>query len=120
MQATLGGMVRCSFGAMPTPYQILPLNMVFATTFSGNINDKGPFVNIPPCGMCLTPTNPLVAANFGAPAPCVVPITSPWILGAISTWIGNAPAINNNAINMCAYTGILKFELPGQFSVFVN
>jgi len=114
--------MMCSFGAapstlMPTPKPIMTSNMVAA-----NIMDHMPMVNIPPFGMCMCPANPMVAAATTAamgvltPQPCIPMTMSPWVIGAPTVMLANAPALNNSSTLMCTWGGVITFVNPGQMT----
>jgi len=119
-QCSAGGLLQCSFGACPTALNVLPTNLVFATTPAANILDNKPIVNIPTFGMCTSPANPLVIAAMGAPAPCLPVIVAPWFIGVPNVLIGNMPALNDQSKSMCMYGGMISVNFPGQFFVDVG
>ena len=113
--------IKCTFGVAPGVLNVLPVNRVLTSNMpAANIMDHKPFLNIPPFGMCLTLSNPAVAAATSAalgvftPAPCV-PVTSfPWVPGAIQTHIANFPALNNTCTANCMWGGVITVLNPGQ------
>jgi hypothetical protein len=113
-QCSSGGLLKCSFGIAPVPLNVLPINLVFAGSPAANIMDNKPFVNIPPFDMCSSPANPLVIANFGAPAPCIPNIVAPWFIGASTAFIGNMPILNDKSKCMCLYGGVIGINFAGQ------
>lgn len=117
-QCVAGGLLKCSFGIAPAPFNVLPINLVFAGTPAANIMDSKPFLNVPTFGMCTSPANPMVAAAFGAPMPCVPALAAPWFVGAVTVLIGNMPALNDQAKCMCMYGGMIAPSFAGQ--VFVD
>jgi hypothetical protein len=113
-QCSSGGLLKCSFGVAPTALNVLPVNQVLSGTPAANIMDNKPFVNIPTFGMCTSPANPAVIACFGAPAPCVPAVVTPWLPGAVTTLIGNIPAVNDKSKCLCAYGGAISVNFAGQ------
>lgn len=122
IQTCMGGMMKCSFGMapstlMPTPKTVMTSNMVAA-----NILDNVPIMNIPPFGMCQSPSNPLVAAATAAalgvltPMPCIPATAAPWMVGAPTVLLCNAPALNNTSTLMCMWGGVISFTNAGQTS----
>jgi hypothetical protein len=110
----------------PSALVVLPTNMVTAGTLpAASVQDTAPMTNIMPFGMCITPSNPAVAAATTAalgvltPVPCVPVVTSPWVPGATKVQIRGAPALHNGCTAMCAWGGIISITNPGQFVVQV-
>jgi hypothetical protein len=126
VQCCMGASMMCSFGAAPSTLVVLPTNKVLATTPAANIMDHKPIVNIPPFGMCMSPSNPTVAAATAAalgvltPMPCVPATASPWIVGSPTILIGNMPTLDSNSKLMCSWGGVIQFVTPGQFKVMTK
>jgi hypothetical protein len=100
--------------------------MVTAATLpAASVQDTVPMTNILPFGMCITPTNPQVAAATAAalgtltPQPCIPVITGPWVPGATKVQIRGAPALHNACTAMCAWGGMITITNPGQFVIQV-
>lgn len=126
VQCCMGASMMCSFGAAPSTLVVLPTNKVLATTPAANIMNHKPIVNIPPFGMCMSPSNPTVAAATAAalgvltPMPCVPVTSAPWIVGSPTILIGNMPTLDNNSKLMCNWGGVIQFVTPGQFKVMTK
>lgn len=125
-QVCMGAMMMCSFGVAPSSLVVLPANRVMAGgPPAANIMDHKPVVNVPPFGMCQSPSNPTVAAATAAamgaltPMPCVPVTTSPWIVGAPTVLIGNMPALNGTSKLMCNWGGVIQITYPGQVTTQV-
>lgn len=124
MAVSMGAALQCSFGAAPSTLSVLPANRVMGDTPLATILDCAPMVNIPPFGVCMSPSNPTVAAATAAalgvltPMPCV-PVTAPWVPGAPTVVIGSGPALNNSSKCMCAWGGVIQVVAPGQFKAQV-
>jgi len=122
----MGASMMCSFGAAPSTLVVLPTNKVLATTPAANIMDNKPIVNIPPFGVCMSPSNPTVAAATAAalgvltPMPCVPVTAAPWIVGSPTILIGNMPTLDSNSKLMCNWGGVIQFVAPGQFKVMTK
>ena len=118
-----GAQMACSFGAAPGTLVVLPANGVTATTPAATIMDMVPMTNIPTFGMCITQSNPAVAAATSAalgvptPAPCVPNTTAPWAPGSLSTKINNMPALNDTCTCNCMWGGVISITSPGQTAV---
>lgn len=87
---------------------------------SATIMDFIPIKNIVPFCLCMSPSNPLVAAATAAalgvltPMPCIPATTSPWIPGAAGVMINNNIALDNTCQLMCAFGGVINVVEPGQ------
>jgi hypothetical protein len=121
-----GAMCACTFGVAPSALMVLPTNMVLAGSLpAASVQDNIAMTNIMPFGMCITPSNPQVAAATAAalgvltPQPCIPIITGPWTPGATKVQIRGAPALHNACICMCAWGGVVSITSPGQFLVQV-
>ena len=121
-----GAQLMCSFGAAPSALTVLPKNRVLSGAPAGNIMDNIPMANIMPFGMCISMTNPTVAAATAAafgvltPQPCVPTIPGPWVPGAMKTLIGGQPSLDNSCKLMCAYAGVISVLNPGQTKTIVG
>lgn len=116
-------MMMCSFGVAPSTFNVLPVNCAMTSSKPGaNIMDNKPMVNVPPFGMCTSPSNPTVAAATAAalgvltPMPCVPCIAAPWAPGSATVMLKNMPALNNTSKLMCNWGGVIQFSVPGQFT----
>jgi len=128
---TDGAILMCSFGTTPSGLVVIPETLPSSlvilpekTVITSNkpvatIMDNKPMVNIPPFGMCNSPTNPQVAAATAAamgaltPQPCIPVTSSPWTPGSSTVMIGNLPALNSTSRCMCAYGGVITVTAPG-------
>lgn len=119
----MGAMLKCSFGNLPTPLMVLPLDRTFSNLPAATIMDNKPFLNIIPFGMCNSPANPMVisiiASSMGAVtmAPCIPVTPAPWVTGAPTVLIGNKPALNASAKCFCAWGGMIEIKQPGQMQI---
>ncbi len=126
LQVCMGAMMTCTFGVAPSALIVLPTNRVMACTLpAATIMDHAPIVNIPPFGMCQSPSNPTVAAATAAklgvftPMPCVPATAAPWVPGSPMVLIGNMPALTNASKCICTWGGVITITSPGQFMVMV-
>lgn len=125
LAVTAGTMVKCSFGAAPTPLSVLPVNRVLSPAPVANIMDTKPFLNIVPFGLCTSPANPQVIAATAAalgvftPMPCIPNIVTPWLPGSPTVLVGNLPAVSNTSTCMCAWAGVVSVVAPAQFRTLV-
>ena len=117
--------MQCSFGAAPSTLVVLPVNRTMTGTPAANIRDHMPIANVPPFGVCISLSNPTVAAATAAalgvltPMPCVPMTTAPWIPGAPTVLLGNMPALDNTSKLMCNWGGVIQIVSPGQMTVLI-
>ncbi len=121
-----GATLQCSFGTVPSTLIVTPERLVDTGGIpSATIMDFVPMKNIMPFTMCMTMTNPVVAAATAAklgvftPAPCIPAITAPWTPGSPTVTIRNQPALNNVSTCMCLWAGVITITNPGQTKVTV-
>jgi len=126
LQVCMGAHMQCSFGMAPSAIIVLPVNRVNTNMVpDANIMDHVPITNIPPFGMCTTPTNPAVASATAAalgvltPMPCVPVTPSPWVAGAPNVMLGNQPTLDNISTLLCNWGGVIKFVDAGEVTVNV-
>lgn len=118
-----GAMMQCTFGAAPAVLNVLPSNRVTEGTPGANIMDFIPVTNIPPFGVCSSPTNPaviaLTAAAMGVltPAPCVPATSTPWAPGNPKVILAGMPILTDNSQLMCAWQGVIRIQQSGQLIV---
>ena len=119
--------LTCSFGMAPSTLNVLPTNRVMVEGKpAANIQDMVPVANIPPFGMCTTPSNPAVAAATSAalgvltPAPCMPVVAGPWAPGAPLTQIGGMPALTTGSTCMCTWGGVITITNPGSVKTTSN
>jgi len=112
--------LTCSFGMAPSTLNVLPVKRVLVEGKpAATIQDMVPITNIPPFGMCTTPSNPAVAAATSAamgvltPAPCMPVIAGTWMPGAMLTQIGNVPALTSTCTCTCTWGGLVTISNPG-------
>lgn len=124
--ATTTAMLQCSFGAAPATLMATSAPTVLVEGKpAGTIADAIPVANIPPFGMCLSLSNPTVAAATAAalgvltPMPCV-PATSAWLNGATRTLVGGKPGLTLGAMCPCAYGGVIQIVNPGAVRTLVG
>jgi hypothetical protein len=126
MHVCNGALMMCTFGVAPSSLVVLPTNLVLTGNMpAANIMDHIPMVNIMPFGMCMTPSNPMVAAATAAalgvltPMPCIPMTTAPWVPGAPTVLMGNFPALDNVSQLMCMWGGVITFTMPGQMTEMI-
>ena len=124
LQVCMGAQMMCTMGMAPSSLVVLPINRVMTNNVpDANIMDHVPLVNIMPFGMCISPANPVVAAATAAalgvltPMPCIPATPSPWIPGALTVLLGNAPSLDNTSTLICTWAGVITFTTAGEFTV---
>lgn len=121
LQVVNGAQLACSFGVAPSSLVVLPLNRTQDTDqFSATIQDHVPLLNIMPFGMCMSPSNPQVAAATAAalgvltPQPCIPMTPAPWAPGAMTVSIADQPALDNISTCNCIWGGVITVTDAGQ------
>ncbi|MCW2602051.1 MAG: hypothetical protein JWN61_186 [Pseudonocardiales bacterium] len=108
----------CSFGAAPCPLNVIPSTVMIEGKPAATIMDNKP-PNLPTFGMCMSLSNPVVAAATAAalgvltPMPCVPAIAAPWVPPAAQTMIGGKPALAAGAQSLCMYGGVVQIGFTG-------
>ncbi len=122
-----GGVLGCSFGMTPAPFNALPAPRVLAGGgCAGVMTDMMPVVNIPPFGLCKSLANPTVAAATAAalgaltPMPCIPVPAGPWTNTAQKLTIGGQSAITNDSKLTCAWGGQITVQFAGQLTVMTG
>ena len=117
--------LTCTFGVAPSTLLPIPGTVVVEGRMAATVVDASPLVNIPPFGMCTSPSNPQVAAATAAalgvltPMPCV-PVTAAWMNGATKTFVGGKPVLTMGAQCQCAYGGVIQIVNPGATKTVVS
>ncbi|MBA4142842.1 MAG: DUF4280 domain-containing protein [Nitrosospira sp.] len=121
-----GALLTCSFGVAPSQLTVLPVNRVMTSSQpAATIMDHKPMVNVMPFAMCMSLTNPAVAAATSAalgvltPQPCIPVTVSPWVPGATTVLLGNQPSLDNTCTLNCMWGGIIQVTVPGQFTELI-
>ena len=118
-----GTLLNCPMGMVPTPMIIMPKTVMGPSGIMANCLDCVPFVNITPFGLCKSLLNPatasLTAAAFGVltPGPCTPTPVGTWLPTAPKVICATSPILMNNSFVACAFGGMIKITLPGQFAV---
>jgi hypothetical protein len=121
-QTCMGAMMKCSFGVAPSSLVPTPKTVMTSQMVAANILDHVPMMNIPPFGMCQSPSNPMVAAATAAalgvltPMPCIPVTPAPWVPGAPTVLLCGAPALNDSSTLMCNWGGVISINMPGQMT----
>ena len=117
----MGANLMCTMGMAPSSLVVLPQNMQMTSMVpAANIMDHIPFVNILPFGMCMSPSNPAVAAATAAamgvltPMPCTPMTAAPWAPGSPTVMLANQPALNMSSKLVCSFGGSISVVYEGQ------
>jgi hypothetical protein len=120
---SLGAVLSCSFGTLPTSMIVLPETPVLEDELpAATIMDFIPLENIPSFGLCSSLANPEVAAATAAaggvltPMPCIPVTNSPWFPGAPTVLLEGLPALCTGSMCMCDWLGEITIDEPGQES----
>ena len=122
VQVAATAQLMCTFGVAPSVLQVVPKGRPVQAggQMAATIQDFAPNVNIMPFGMCISLSNPQVAAATSAalgvltPQPCIPVTTSPWSPGSPTVQINGAPALTNSCMCNCAWGGVITITNPGQ------
>lgn len=122
-----GAQTRCTFGVAPGTLNVAPTGTPVLVNGMpiAKITDNVSIMNITPFGMCLTLSNPQVAAATSAalgvftPMPCIPVIASPWMPGSVKALSNGTPVVNQTCTCMCAWGGVISITNPGQTKVTV-
>ena len=119
-QVCTGAVMTCTFGAAPSTFVATPRPVQTSSMIAGVITDNIPIANVPPFGMCSTPSNPSVAAATAAalgvltPMPCVPVLPAPWAPGVPTVLITNIPALDDTCKLTCMWGGVISLTFAGQ------
>ncbi|MDR1375538.1 MAG: DUF4280 domain-containing protein [Holosporaceae bacterium] len=126
MGACSGAIAKCSFGNIPTPLVFLPTSLLMGSAGPmGTCSDCIPFVNIFPFGLCSSILNPttasLTAAASGVltPGACIPTPAGIWIPTKPTVIGKTGPMLTNDSTLICAYGGVIKINMPAQFTVII-
>jgi hypothetical protein len=112
-----GATLQCSFGTTPATFAASG-TQAMAGAPGGVVTDAAAS-NVPPFGMCMSLSNPQVAAATAAaqgtltPQPCV-PVLSPWSPGSAKVTIGEVSALDDASQCTCTWGGVVTVSAAGQ------
>lgn len=120
-----GAMLACSFGAAPSSLTVIPKGLPVQTSgqLAATVQDMIPMANVMPFAMCMSPTNPQVAAATAAalgvltPQPCIPVTTSPWTPGSPTVKVDGIAVLTATCQCMCSWGGVITVSVPGQGTV---
>jgi hypothetical protein len=122
-----GATLACSMGNAPAQLSVLPTNAVSGdSAAAANVQDMQPMVNVASFGMCISMSNPQVAAATSAasgvltPQPCVPMTTAPWTPGSTSVTIAGQAALSDSCQLVCQWGGQIQVQSAGQSDVEVD
>lgn len=117
--AVTGAMTTCTFGMAPSTLNVIAPRAIVEGRPVATIMDIAPMVNIAPFGMCMSLSNPTVAAATAAalgvltPMPCVPVVPAPWTPLAPQLMLAKQPALVAGASCNCAFGGVIMLGFPG-------
>ena len=118
-----GASVQCTMGMAPGQLLVTSQTTVLVGGVpAATITDAAPMTNVTPCGMCMSMSNPQVAAATAAalgvltPMPCIPVPAGIWTCSG-TPMIGGKPALSTDATLTCTYGGSLRIVSPGQMKV---
>ena len=117
-----GAGLQCSFGTTPATFTASGTETT-AGTAAGVVTDVAA-ANIATFGMCMSMSNPQVAAATAAaqtvltPQPCQ-PVLSPWSPGSAQVTVGGTSALDDSSQCSCTWGGAVTVSDAGQTSVTV-
>lgn len=121
-----GAMISCTFGMAPGTLNVVVPRAIVEGRPAATIMDIAPMVNISPFGMCMSLSNPTVAAATAAalgvltPMPCVPVIPAPWTPMAPMTMLAKQPALVAGATCNCAFGGLINIGFPGSIKTLAG
>lgn len=126
-EVVAGASISCSFGVAPSALIVVPKGppVNAGGPPAATVMDFVPITNIPTFGMCITQSNPAVAAATSAalgvptPAPCVPATVAPWAPGSPTVKINNFQALSSTSKCNCMWGGVISVAVPGQITVNV-
>ena len=126
LQVTGLAMTKCLWGVAPSVYLTIPIHMEITFIMpAATIKDTIPFLNMMPFVMCQSKANPMVIAIMIASlgsvqvAPCIPMTFIPWVPPIPNVIIGGLPTIDNTAMAMCLWAGMITINFPGQATTVV-
>lgn len=121
-----GAAVTCGAGASPSTLQATgQQKLLVSGKPAATIMDAAAFINIPPCGMCSSPTHPAIAPVLSStgvlvPQPCTPQPVGTWIPTQTKLLAGGVPCLANDSQLICAFGGVLTITNPGQSKVIIG
>jgi Domain of unknown function (DUF4280) len=109
-----GATLQCSFGTTPATFAASGIQVETGSPV-GVVTDVTP-ANVPPFGLCTTPSNPQVASAH-TPQPCVPVLTSPWSPGSARVMVNGVNALDHSCQCLCAWGGVVTVSDAGQTAV---
>ena len=117
--AVAGAIISCTFGMAPGTLNVVAPRALVEGRPAATIMDIAPMVNISPFGMCMSLSNPTVAAATAAalgvltPMPCVPVVPAPWTPMAPMMLLAGQPALVAGSMCNCAFGGVINLGFPG-------
>jgi hypothetical protein len=113
-----GATLQCSMGTTPATFAASG-QALSSPTPTGVVTDIGP-ASVPSFGMCMSLSNPQVAAataaaqNVLTPQPCLPVIAAPWTPGSARVSVNGVAALDDSSQCACNWGGSIAIASPGQ------
>jgi hypothetical protein len=114
-----GAQIRCSEGLASSQLSLTPAATVeLGGVSAATVQNRLPFLNIAPFGMCKTQANPQVAAATAAamgvltPMPCIPVVLAPWTPGATTVELSGDKVLTDDSRCSCLWTGEITVTDP--------
>jgi len=106
-----GATLQCSMGTTPATFAASGIQ-TSAGSPVGVVTDVTA-ANVPPFGMCVSPSNPQVASAH-SPQPCLPVLVSPWSPGSAQVTISEVSALDDSSECACTWGGVVTMSAAGQ------
>ena len=107
-----GATLRCTMGSAPSALVVAPDHPRAGGQPVATILDNKPVVNIPPFGLCSSPSNPGVLGR--RLPPCAPAIPAAWTPGSSRVKAGNVSVLHQSCQCACQWGGVISIVAPGQ------
>ena len=118
-----GATLQCSFGTTPATFAASGAQTTAGAPV-GVVTDTAA-ANVATFGMCMSLSNPQVAAATAAasgtltPQPCQ-PVLSPWTPGSARVTVAQVPALDDPSQCTCGWGGVITVSSAGQVRASVH
>ena len=116
-----GAILSCPMGFIPAVMNIIPKLISGSFRPLASITDCISYLNVSMFGPCKSLLNPVTAAQTAAafgvltPGPCMPVPAGVWLPTKPNVTTLTGPVLTNNSMLICAFAGIIKINMSGQF-----